>query len=243
MHGFDEFFGNLYHLNAEEEPEDVDYPKDPEFRKRFGRAASCIARQTARAGRPSKIPGPYQKAHGDHRRRSRPTHAFDFIDEAHKAGKPFFVWYNTTAMHFRTHARRKHVGKSGQGDYNDVMVAHDETHRQDAQQARRAGHRRQYDRHVFDRQRPALQYLAGCRHHALRSEKNTNWEGGWRVPAFVRWPGTSSPGSVLNGIVSQQDWLPTLLAAAGEPDIAEKLHEGYQSRRARPTRCTSTAST
>ena len=126
MHGFDEFFGNLYHLNAEEEPEDPDYPKDPEFKKRFGPRGVLHCWADGKGGQKIEDTGPLTKKRMETIDDEVTEHALRFIDEAHKADKPFFLWYNTTAMHFRTHCAEKHKGKSGQGDYNDVMVAHDE---------------------------------------------------------------------------------------------------------------------
>jgi len=154
--------------------------------------------------------------------------ALDFIDRAHEADEPFFVWYNTTAMHFRTHCADKHKGKSGQGDYNDVMVAHDEHIGEMLDKLDELG--------IADDTIVMYSTDNGVHYNTwpdagitpFRSEKNTNWEGGWRVPAFVRWPGNIEAGSVANGIVSHQDWLPTLLAAAGEPDIKEKLLTGHK---------------
>ncbi|MCB0162175.1 MAG: sulfatase-like hydrolase/transferase, partial [Caldilineaceae bacterium] len=155
--------------------------------------------------------------------------ALRFIDEANESGKPFFVWYNTTAMHFRTHVAEKHVGKSGQGFYNDAMVAHDENIGRMLDKLDELGIAE--DTIVMYSTDNGVHYNtwpdAGIT--PFRSEKNTNWEGGWRVPAFVRWPGKFKAGTVLNGIVSMQEWLPTFLAAAGEPDIKEKLLEGYQA--------------
>ncbi|MFY9969417.1 MAG: sulfatase-like hydrolase/transferase, partial [Roseiarcus sp.] len=150
-------------------------------------------------------------------------------DETHAAGKPFFLWYNTTGMHFRTHPAAKHKGKSnGQGDYNDVMVAHDEHIGQMLAKLDELG--------IADDTIVMYSTDNGVHYNTwpdaaitpFRSEKNTNWEGGWRVPAFVRWPKKFAAGTVLNGIVSHQDWLPTLLAAAGAPGVSAKLVEGYK---------------
>ncbi len=156
-------------------------------------------------------------------------HALRFIGEVHKADKPFFLWYNTTAMHFQTHPAEKHKGKSGQGDYNDVMVADDENIGRMLDKLDELG--------IADN--TIVMYTTDNGPHynswpdagitPFRSEKNTNWEGGWRVPAFVRWPGMIKAGSVVNGVVSHQDWLPTFLAAAGEPDIKEKLLNGHKA--------------
>src|SRR3974377_2020741 len=125
-HGFDEFFGNLYHLNAEEEPEDPDYPKDPEFKKRYGPRGVLHCLADGKGGQTIEDTGPLNKKRMETIDEEVTSHAGAFIEKCHQEGKPFFVWYNTTGMHFRTHCPAKHKGKSGQGDYNDVMVAHDE---------------------------------------------------------------------------------------------------------------------
>jgi arylsulfatase len=155
--------------------------------------------------------------------------ALDFIDRAHKDGKPFFVWWNSTHMHFRTHVKKEYEGRSGQGFYNDAMVYHDD----------QVGVllKKLDDLGIADN--TIVMYSTDNGPHfnswpdagitPFRSEKNTNWEGAFRVPAFVRWPGKISAGTVLNGIVSHQDWLPTLLAAAGEPDIKGKLLAGHKA--------------
>jgi arylsulfatase A-like enzyme len=224
-HGFDEFFGNLYHLNAEEEPEDPDYPKDPDFKKRYGPRGVIHSFADGRI----EDTGPLNKKRMETIDDEVTKHALRFIDEAHKAKKPFFLWYNTTAMHFRTHCAKKHLGKSGQGTYNDVMVAHDENigmmlnKLDDLGIAENTIVMYSTDNGVHYNSWPD----AGIT--PFRSEKNTNWEGGWRVPAFVRWPAKFKAGTVLNGIVTHQDWLPTLLAAAGEPDIKAKLLKGHKA--------------
>jgi len=223
-HGFDEFFGNLYHLNAEEEPEDPDYPKDPEFKKRYGPRGVIHSYADGRI----EDTGPLTKKRMETIDDEVTEHALRFIDEAHKAKKPFFLWYNTTAMHFRTHCPEKHLGKSGQGTYNDVMVAHDENIGMLLNKLDDLG--------IADNTIVMYSTDNGVHYNTwpdagitpFRSEKNTNWEGGWRVPAFVRWPAKFKAGTVLNGIVSHQDWLPTLLAAAGEPDIKAKLLKGHK---------------
>ena len=156
-------------------------------------------------------------------------HALRFIDEAHESGEPFFVWYNTTAMHFRTHRADKHKGKSGQGFYNDVMVAHDDHIGEMLDKLEELGIADDTIVMYSTDNGPHYNSWPDAGITPFRSEKNTNWEGGWRVPAFVRWPGKIPAGSVANDIVSHQDWLPTLLAAAGEPEIKEKLLEGHQA--------------
>jgi len=167
MHGFDEFFGNLYHLNAEEEPEDPDYRRTPSSRNGSALAAYCNCWADGKGGQKVTDTGALTIKRMETIDDEVTAHALRFIDDAHKAGTPFFLWYNTTAMHFRTHCAEKHKGKSGQGDYNDVMVAHDENIGLMLNQARRTGHRRRHHRHVLHRQRRALQHLAGCRHHAV----------------------------------------------------------------------------
>jgi arylsulfatase len=230
MHGFDEFFGNLYHLNAEEEPEHVDYPKAPWFKERFGPRGVIHSWADGNGGQKIEDTGPLTIKRMETIDDEVTEHALRFIDEAHAANKPFFVWWNTTAMHFRTHAAAQHQGKSnGQGEYNDVMVAHDEA----------VGVMLDKLDELGIAENTIVMYSTDNGVHyntwpdagitPFRSEKNTNWEGGWRVPAFVRWPAKIPAGSVLNGIVSHQDWLPTLLAAAGEPEIIEKLLAGHQA--------------
>ncbi len=224
-HGFDEFFGNLYHLNAEEEPELPDYPKDPEFRKKFGPRGVIHSYANGKI----EDTGPLNVKRMETIDDEITDHALRFIEDAHKDGKPFFLWYNTTAMHFRTHPAPKHLGKSGNGGfYNDVMVAHDENIGRVLNKIDELG--------IADNTIVMYSTDNGPHFNAwpdggitpFRSEKNTNWEGAWRVPAFVRWPGKFPAGTVINGIVSHQDWLPTLLAAAGEPDIKERLLQGYK---------------
>jgi len=228
MHGFDEFMGNLYHLNAEEEPEDPDYPKDPKFRENFGPRGVLHCWADGKGGQKIVDTGPLTKKRMETIDDETTEAALAFIDKAHKSAKPFFVWWNTTAMHFRTHPAKKHKGKSGQGDYNDVMVAHDENVGKMLKKLDQLG--------IADDTIVMYSTDNGVHYNTwpdagitpFRSEKNTNWEGGWRVPAFVRWPGRIKAGSVVNGIVSHQDWLPTLLAAAGEPKITEKLLKGHK---------------
>jgi arylsulfatase A-like enzyme len=229
VHGFDEFFGNLYHLNAEEEPELPDYPKDPEFRKRFGPRGVLHSFADGKGGQKIEDTGPLTKKRMETIDDEVVEKSLAFIDRAHQAGNPFFLWWNTTAMHFRTHCAKKHQGKSGQGVYNDVMVAHDENVGKMLGKLDELG--------IADNTIVMYSTDNGPHYNSwpdagitpFRSEKNTNWEGGWRVPAFVRWPGKFPAGTVLNGIVSHQDWLPTFLAAAGEPNIKEKLLKGHKA--------------
>lgn len=227
-HGFDEFFGNLYHLNAEEEPEEPDYPKDPAFKERFGPRGVLHCFADGKGGQSIEDTGPLTIKRMETIDEEVTEQALRFIDEAHEANEPFFLWYNTAGMHFRTHTAEKHKGKSGQGFYNDAMVAHDEHIGEMLDKLDELGIAE--DTIVMYSTDNGVHYNtwpdAGIT--PFRSEKNTNWEGGWRVPAFVRWPGKIQAGSVLNGIVCHQDWLPTLLAAAGDSEVVEKLLEGYE---------------
>jgi arylsulfatase A-like enzyme len=224
-HGFDEFFGNLYHLNAEEEPEDPDYPKNPEFRKHYGPRGVIHSYADGRI----EDTGPLNKKRMETIDEEVTKHALRFIDETHKAKKPFFLWYNATAMHFRTHCAKKNEGKSGQGFYNDVMVAHDENIGKMLKKLDDLGIADNTIVMYSTDNGPHYNTWPDAGITPFRSEKNTNWEGGWRVPAFVRWPAKFKAGTVINGIVSHQDWLPTLLAAAGEPDIKAKLLKGHKA--------------
>ena len=240
-HGFDEFFGNLYHLNAEEEPEDPDYPKDPAFKERFGPRGvmHCFATdeddptEEPRWGRVGKQKiedtGPLTKKRMETIDDEITERALGFIDEAHEAEKPFFLWYNATAMHFRTHVAEKHKGKSGQGDYNDRMVAHDEHIGMMLDKLDELGIADDTIVIYSTDNGPHYNSWPDAGITPFRSEKDTNWEGGWRVPTFVRWPGKFKAGTVLNGIVTHQDWFETFLAAAGVPDVKEKLLEGHQA--------------
>ena len=227
MHGFDEFFGNLYHLNAEEEPEDPDYPKDPAFKKRFGPRGVLHCLADGKGGQTIEDTGALTKKRMETIDDETTEKALKFIDKCHADGKPFFLWYNTTAMHFRTHCADKHKGKSGgQGDYNDVMVAHDEHIGEMLDKLDQLGIADDTIVMYSTDNGPHFNSWPDAGITPFRAEKNTNWEGGWRVPCFVRWPGKFKAGTVINGIVSHQDWMPTLLAAAGEEDIKEKLVKG-----------------
>jgi arylsulfatase len=226
MHGFDEFFGNLYHLNAEEEPEDEDYPKDPAFLEAYGPRGVLHCKSDGNGGQTIENTGPLTKKRMETIDDEVTEHALRFIDEAHAAGTPFFLWYNTTAMHFRTHTHEKHKGKSGQGFYNDAMVAHDEHIGEMLDKLDELGITDNTIVMYSTDNGPHYNTWPDAGITPFRSEKNTNWEGAWRVPAFIRWPGVFEPG-VRNGIVCHQDWLPTLLAAVGEDDVSEKLEKGH----------------
>ncbi|MEN8139994.1 MAG: arylsulfatase [Thermodesulfobacteriota bacterium] len=221
-HGFDEFYGNLYHLNAEEEPELPDYPKDPEFRKKFG------PRGVIKSSADGKIEdtGPLTKKRMETVDDETVNAAIDFIERQTKAGKPFFCWWNGTRMHFRTHVKDELRGISGQDEYSDGMVEHD----------RHVGKilKTLDDLKIADNtivfystdNGPHMNTWPDAAMTPFRGEKNTNWEGGWRVPAMVRWPGKIKPDTWSNEIMHHMDWLPTFLAAAGEPNIKANLKKG-----------------
>jgi arylsulfatase A-like enzyme len=226
-HGFDEFFGNLYHLNAEEEPENEDYPKNPEFKKKFGPRGVLHTWANPDGTQKIEDTGPMTKKRMETMDEEITAGALDFIDRQHKAGKPFFCWWNSTKMHIWTHLKKGVEGKTGLGVYPDGMVEHD---RQVGQLLAKLDELGIADNTIVmystDNGAESLSWPDGGT-TPFRGEKDTNWEGGWRVPTAIRWPGVIKPGTVSNDIFSHQDMLPTLLAAAGEPDIAAKLKKGY----------------
>ena len=223
-HGFDEFFGNLYHLNAEDEPEHADYPKDAAFKKRFG------PRGVIHSFADGKVQdtGPLNKKRMETIDEEVLAKTLAFIDKAHKSNKPFFVWFNTTRMHVWTRLKKESQGVTGQGLYADGMVEHD-------------GHvGKLLDKiddlgiadntivmYSTDNGAELLAWPDGG-YTMFRGEKNTNWEGGYRVPMMVKWPAKIKKNQVSNEIISLQDWMPTLLAAAGDPDVKAKLKKGMQ---------------
>lgn len=225
QHGFDEFFGNLYHLNAEEGPEDMDWTKNPAIDKMV--RPRGVIHSTA-DGKVEDL-GPLNTKRMETIDEEFLNASMKFIDKSVKADKPFFVWFNSTRMHYYTHIRPETVGKSGQDFYNDGMVEHDEQVGQLLKQLDELGVADNTivlyttDNGVHFNQWPD----AGIT--PFRGEKNTNWEGGFRVPAVVRWPEHIKANTISNTVMSHQDWVPTLMAAAGVPDVKEQLLKGYQA--------------
>jgi arylsulfatase len=231
-HGFDEFFGNLYHLNAEEEPENEDYPADMKlangktFREQFGPRG--VIHSWAQPDGTQKIEdtGPLTKKRMETVDDETSDRAIAFIKEQQKAGKPWFVWWSGTRMHFRTHVKDELRGISGQDEYSDGMVEHDMHIGKFLKVLDELGIADNTIVMYSTDNGPHMNTWPDAAMTPFRGEKNTNWEGGWRVPAFVRWPGKVEAGSWSNEIVHHMDWLPTFVAAAGEPEIKEKLKKG-----------------
>ena len=223
-HGFDEFYGNLYHLNAEEEPEYPDYPKDPEFKKKFGPRGVIHSYADGKV----EDTGPLTKKRMETVDEEFLAASLKFIDRAHSEDKPFFVWFNSTRMHVFTRLKPESVGVTGQGLYADGMAEHD-------------GHVGQLldklddlgiaDNTILiystDNGAELLLWPDGG-YTMFRGEKNSNWEGGYRVPMMVRWPGKIASNQVSNEIISQLDWLPTLMAATGDVEVKQKLKSGVR---------------
>jgi len=228
VHGFDEFFGSLYHLNANEEPENMDYPKSPEFRKKYGPRGVLKCKADGKGGQTIEDTGPLTKKRMETIDEEVTAAAIDFMKRQAKEGKPFFCWWNASRMHFRTHVKKEHRGISGQDEYSDGMVEHD----------MQVGELLKTLDDLGLADNTIVQYSTDNGPHyntwpdggtsQFRSEKNSNWEGAYRVSCFVRWPGHFPADTTLNGIVAHEDWLPTFAAAAGAPDIKEKLLKGVE---------------
>ena len=243
VHGFDEFFGNLYHLNAEEEPELPDYPKDPEFLKNFGPRGvmDCKASdeddktEDPRFGKVGKQvctdTGPLTKKRMETVDDEIAARAKDFVTRQSNADTPFFMWVNFTHMHFRTHAKPESLGQSGpsQSYYHDTMIDHDKSVGEIVDLLDQLGIAENTLVVYSTDNGPHRNSWPDAGTTKFRSEKNTGWEGAYRVPQIVRWPGKIEPGSISNEIMSQLDWAPTLLAVAGNTDVKEKLLEGYKA--------------
>ncbi|MBA4012716.1 MAG: arylsulfatase [Phenylobacterium sp.] len=226
MHGFDEFFGNLYHLNAEEEPENEDYPKDPEFRKKFGPRGVLKCKADGKGGQTIENTGPMDSKRMETVDEEFLADAKDFIKRKNKEGGPWFCYFNSTRMHVFTHLKEASKGKTGLGLYPDGMVEHD-------------GHVGELlalvDElgvaddtivvYTTDNGAECFTWPDGGT-TPFKGEKATNWEGGFRVPCAIRWPGTIEPGSVINEICAHEDFLATFAAAAGDADIVERIRKG-----------------
>jgi arylsulfatase len=232
MHGWDEFFGNLYHLNAEEEPENEDYPNDMimgdgrTFGETFGPRGVIHSWADGKGGQRIEDTGPLTKKRMETIDEESLEAAKKFIRDHHAAGKPFFCWWNGTRMHFRTHVKEEHRGISGQDEYGDGMVEHD----------MHVGELLALLDELGITENTVVMYSTDNGPHyntwpdagttPFHGEKNSNWEGAFRVPTFMRWPGHFPANTTLNGIVSHEDWLPTFSAIAGNPNIAEQLRNG-----------------
>jgi len=240
VHGFDEFFGNLYHLNAEEEPEYPNYPKNPEFRKRFGprgvlkckasdKDDATVDEQFGKVGKQViENTGPLTRKRMETVDEEFLASALDFIDRKHKEGTPWFCYFNPTRMHVFTHLKAASVGKTGLGLYPDGMV---ELDGYVGQLLKKLDDLQVTDNTIVvfttDNGAEVMSWPDGGA-TPFRGEKDTNWEGGWRVPCVMRWPGVIKPGQIVNEIVSLQDFIPTFAAANGEPDLVEKVKKGYK---------------
>ncbi len=242
-HGFDEFFGNLYHLNAEEDPEDIDYPKDERFRAKFLPRGVIHSWATdkddpteqprwGRIGR-QKIEdtGPLTKKRMETIDDDIVAAAKDFITRQNKAGKPFFCWVNTTHMHVRTHTKPSSLGQAGehQSFYHDTMVDHDKNVGELLDHIDKLGIAEDTFVMYSTDNGPHMNTWPDGAMTPFRSEKDTNWEGAFRIPLLVRWPKKIPAGFVSNEIVQHHDWLPTFLAVAGEPSIIEKCKKGHKA--------------
>jgi len=226
MHGFDEFLGTLYHLNAEEEPENLDYPKNPEFRKKFGPRGVLHTWADGKGGQKIENTGPLTKKRMETIDEETVAAAKEFMQRQAKAGKPFFIWWNASRMHFRTHVKAENRGKSGQDEYSDGMVEHDMHVGELLKALEELGLKDNTVVMYSTDNGPHYNTWPDAGTTPFRSEKNSNWEGAYRVPAFVRWPGHFPAGTTLNGIVSHEDWLPTFAAIAGDTTVKERLLKG-----------------
>ncbi|MEM8491497.1 MAG: arylsulfatase [Pseudomonadota bacterium] len=222
-HGFDEFFGNLYHLNAEENPEDPDWPKNPLFTQRFGPRGVISSSADGRI----EDSGPLTRKRMETVDEEFLARALEFMGKAHDEDKPFFLWFNSTRMHYYTHVKDEQLGATGQGFYNDGMVEHDGHVGQLLQRLETLGIADNTIVIYSTDNGPHYNMWPDAAITPFRGEKNTNWEGGFRVPAMVRWPGKIPSGQISNQVMSHLDWVPTLMSAAGEADIASKLKEGH----------------
>jgi len=227
-HGFDEFFGSLYHLNAEEEFENEDYFKDPALIKKYQTRGVIHTWANADGTQRIESTGPLGKKRMETIDEEITNATLDYLDKAAKSDKPFFLWWNSTRMHIHTHLKTESAGKTGLGIYPDGMVEHDAMVGQLLDKLKELG----LDKNTIvmystDNGAEKASWPDGGT-SPFRGEKNTNWEGGYRVPCAIRWPGVITPGTIHNDIFAHEDMLPTLLAAAGVPDVKEQLLKGMQ---------------
>ncbi|HVE38747.1 MAG TPA: arylsulfatase [Planctomycetota bacterium] len=240
VHGFDEFFGNLYHLNAEEEPENIDYPKNPEFRKKFGprgvlrckasdKDDATVDEQYGKVGRQViENTGPLTKKRMETVDQEFADAALDFMERQTKEGKPWLCYFNSTRMHIWTHLKQESQGKTGHGLYPDGMV---ELDGYVGQLLQKVDDLKLADNTIVifttDNGAEVMSWPDGGT-TPFRGEKATNWEGGYRAPMVIRWPGVIKPGTVINEVCAHEDLLPTFAAAAGEPDLVQKVKQGHR---------------
>jgi arylsulfatase len=227
-HGFDEFYGSLYHLNAEDEPEHPDYFKDPAMRKKYATRGVIHSWANPDGTQKIELTGPLNKKRMETVDEEVTKEAMRFMTEAKQANKPFFLWWNSTRMHIWTRLKPESQGKTGLGIYPDGMVEHDGMVGQLLDKLKELG----LDQNTIvmystDNGAEKFTWPDGGQ-SPFRGEKNTNWEGGYRVPCAIRWPGVTKPGTVLNDVFAHEDMLPTLLAAAGAPNVKEELLKGKQ---------------
>ncbi|MFD7307492.1 arylsulfatase [Promicromonospora sp. NPDC059942] len=231
QHGFDEFFGNLYHLNAEEEPEQRDYPRPedfPDFRERYGPRGVLHCWANGDGTQRIEDTGPLTRKRMETVDEEFRDAALGFMRDKATADQPFFVWFNSTHMHFRTHGKPESKGRAGrwQSEYHDTMLDHDDVVGSLLDELDALGIAENTIVIYSTDNGPHMNSWPDAGMTPFRNEKNSNWEGAYRVPAMVRWPGHIPAGTVLNGLFSHADWFVTLLAAAGEPVIADRLREG-----------------
>ena len=226
MHGFDEFFGNLYHLNAEQEPEHPDYPKNPEFKKKFGPRGVIHSWADGKGGQKVTDTGPLTIKRMETVDDEVTNAALKFMDKAVKDKKPFFVWWNSTRMHIWTHLKPESRGKTGLGVYADGMVEHDGHVGQLLDKLKELGiEDNTIVMYSTDNGAECFSWPDGGT-TIFRNEKATQWEGGFRVPTLIKWPGVIKPGTIINDIGAHEDMLPTLVAAVGEPNVKQELLKG-----------------
>ena len=227
-HGFDEFFGSLYHLNAEQEPENEDYFKDPAMRKKYGTRGVIHTWANADGTQKIESTGPLNIKRMETIDEEVLKFSLEYLEKAKTANKPFFLWFNSTRMHIFTHLKKESKGKTGLGVYPDGMVEHDGHVGQLLDKLKELG----LDQNTIvmystDNGAEKMSWPDGGT-SPFRGEKNENWEGGYRVPSMIRWPGVIKPGTVLNDIFAHEDMIPTIMAAAGDPNVKDKLLKGMK---------------